>query len=278
MRSLLAAADLWDFGRAGIVLFVAFLLGIGVPALIRRLTRGDDDGDPRGVAVLGRLIRILLVTVALIYALAQLGVRITPLLTAAGIGGVALAFAVKTIFENFLAGILLLLRRPFRPGDEVASGELEGTVEVVNLRAVVLRTYDGQRVYIPNGQVLGEPIINRTAFPVRRSELIVGIDYDADAERAARLLTEALRAEDGVLSNPAPEVFVSELSASSVDLCAYFWHPSTMHEACKARHRAAIVLKAACDANDIPIPFPQMALRPADDGVPLAITLRREDT
>lgn len=280
MTVLLAALEPWDFGRAGLVLLGGVLVGILVPAVVRRFTRDEGDrtgGDPRGAAVLARLLRIVLLAVALIYALAQLGVRITPLLTAAGIGGVALAFAVKTIFENFLAGILLLLRRPFAPGDQVVSGDHEGVVEDVNLRAVVLRTYDGQRVFIPNGQVLGEPIVNRTAFDVRRSEIVVGIDYDADPARAARLLTEALRATDGILDEPAPEVYVAELGASSVNLCARFWHPSPMADAWEARHRAAIALKAACDDNDIPIPFPQMTLRPADDGAPLLVAPVRRD-
>ena len=153
------AASLSEWVRFGAVLAAGLLAGQVVRwALVRAERR---RGDVRGALVLGRLVRLAVVTLAVIYALAQVGVRIGPLVAAAGVGGVALAFALRSILENFLAGILLLLRRPFRPGDETAALDFSGTVEDVNLRTVVVRTYDGRRVFLPNGSVLSSPIVKR---------------------------------------------------------------------------------------------------------------------
>src|SRR5918911_169522 len=96
------------------------------------------------------------------YSLSVLGVRLGPLVGALGIGGVALAFAAQTILANFLGSIILQLRRPFRRGDQIATAGCEGTVEDVNFRTVVLRTFDGERVLVPCSQVLSNPITNHT--------------------------------------------------------------------------------------------------------------------
>lgn len=256
----LVAAGAWDWGRFGLVIAGGLALGLAVDrAVAAYAARGDSDR--RGAVVLGRLVRVAILLVALIYALPRVGVRIAPLLTAAGLGGVAVAFAVQNILQNFLAGILLLVRRPFRPGDQVATGENEGVVEDVNLRTVVLRTYDGQRVYVPNGDVVRNPIVNRTAFAQRRTELVVGVGYDSDLEHARRVIERAVAGAEGVLSDPAPEALVFRIGESSIDLCVRFWHASAMADMWRVRHAAAVALKRALDEAGIEMPFPQLALR-----------------
>ena len=202
------AADATEWIRAGVVLVVGLVLAQGLYAGVAR-AQTRQGGDRRGARAFGRIVRVVVVIAALIYALAQLGVRIGPLLAAAGVGGVALAFAIRSIFENFLAGVLILLRRPFRAGHEIVSEDHEGTVEDINLRAVVLRTYDGQRVFIPNGQILNAPLVNRTAFAIRRSELVVGVAYDTDLNQAVAVIERALSGTEDVVDEPAPEVLCS---------------------------------------------------------------------
>lgn len=264
------AATTAEWTRCVIIVAAGFVVGQGLAwGIPRAASRGDSD--PRGARVLGRMIRLVVVSAAVIYGVAQLGVRIGPLLTAAGIGGVALAFAVRTIFENFLAGILLLLRRPFRPGDQIGSADFEGVVEDLNLRAVVLRTLDGRRVLIPNGKVLSNPIINLTAFPARRTDLTVGVGYDADLEATRALIEDAVRGVAGVRADPPPEALVEAFGESTVDFCVRFWHAAPIREMWLVRHRVAVAVKQALDEAGVAMPFPQLALRAPADGRPVAL-------
>jgi small conductance mechanosensitive channel len=254
------AADGTEWVRAGVVLVAGLVLAQGLYAAVSR-AQTRRGGDRRGARAFGRIVRVVVVVAAMISALAQLGVRIGPLLAAAGVGGVALAFAIRSIFENFLAGVLILLRRPFRAGHEIVSEDHEGTVEDINLRAVVLRTYDGQRVFIPNGQILNAPLVNRTAFAVRRSEVVVGVAYDADLSRAVVVIRRALCGSDAVVGEPPPEVLCSAFGESAVELCVRFWHGATIEQAWRARHAAIVAVKGALDDAAITIPFPQLELR-----------------
>lgn len=256
------AADAAEWTRAGVILLVGLVLAQGLYAGVAH-AQARQGSDLRGARAFGRIVRVVVVVAAVIYALAQLGVRIGPLLAAAGVGGVALAFAVRSIFENFLAGVLILLRRPFRTGHEIVSEDHEGTVEDINLRAVVLRTYDGQRVFIPNGQILNAPLVNRTAYPTRRSELVVGVAYDTALDEAAAVIRRALAGADGVVSDPPPQALCSEFGESAVELCVRFWHGATIEQTWRARHAAVIAVKGALDDAGVAIPFPQLALRAA---------------
>jgi small conductance mechanosensitive channel len=122
-----------------------------------------------------------------------------------GIGSVAIGFAFKDILQNWLSGLLILYRQPFQRGDEIRSGEFEGVVERIEARATLLRTYDGQRVVVPNSDIYTRAIIVRTAFEQRRTEYDVGIGYGDDVDAACRLILDALRNTEGVESEPAPE-------------------------------------------------------------------------
>lgn len=126
---------------------------------------------------------------------------------------------------------------------------------------MVLRTYDGQRVFIPNGQMLNAPLVNRTAFAVRRSELVVGVAYDADLSEAVAVIGRALSAMEDVVGEPPPEVLCSAFGESAVELCVRFWHGATIEQAWRARHAAVVGVKGALDEVGIRIPFPQLELR-----------------
>lgn len=269
--TLPVAADAAQWTRFGAVLVGGVLLAEALRWAVLRVER--TRGDVRGAVVLGRLLRLAVLVLATIYALAQVGVRIGPLVAAAGVGGVALAFAVKSILENFLAGVLLLLRRPFRPGDEIASGTFEGVVEDVNLRTVVLRTFDGRRVFLPNGGVLGTAIVNQTAFPVRRSEIEVGVGYDADLARATTVAVRAVAGVDGVHADPAPEAFATAFGPSAMPLCVRFWHAASTPVAWRVRHDAVVAVKAALEAERVSLPFEQLTVRFAADSAALPVAV-----
>jgi small-conductance mechanosensitive channel len=178
------------------------------------------------------------------------------LLSTLGIGSIALGFAFKDILQNWLSGLLILYRRPFRRGDQIRSGEFEGTVEHIEARATLIRTYDGQRVVIPNADIYSRAVTVRTAFPIRRSDYEVGIGYGDDIEKARRVILGALEGVEGVVKDPAPDVVAWELDASSVNLKVRWWSDSKRSSVVQTRGRVIEAVKRALTEAGIDLPFP----------------------
>jgi small-conductance mechanosensitive channel len=183
-------------------------------------------------------------------------IRPADLLSTLGIGSIAIGFAFKAILQNWLAGLLILWRQLFRPGDQIISGDYEGTVEHVEARATLLRTYDGQRVVIPNSDIYTRAVTVRTAFPKRRSQYDVGIGYGDDMDRACRVILEALKGVEGVEQNPAPEAIPWALDASTVNIRVRWWSDSRRRSVVQTYGRVLAALKRALDAAGIDLPFP----------------------
>jgi small-conductance mechanosensitive channel len=195
------------------------------------------------VVVLG-----LLVVATIIFP----SVKPADVLATLGIGSVAIGFAFKDILQNWLSGLLILYRQPFRSGDQIRSGEFEGTVERIEARATLIKTYDGQRVVIPNSDIYTRAVTVRTAFPMRRSEYDVGIGYGDDIEEACRVILEALRQIDGVASEPEPEAFAWALDASSVNIKVRWWSESHRLNVVHVQGRVLTAIKRALsDAGTI---------------------------
>ncbi|HEX3620715.1 MAG TPA: mechanosensitive ion channel family protein [Acidimicrobiales bacterium] len=238
--------------------------GVIVAKVVRHLVAraaARDDGHGAAAEAVGRFAGLALAAIAFVYALGVIGVRLGPLVGALGIGGLALAFAGQSILSNFLASIILQLRRPFRRGDQVKLDDCEGTVEEINFRTVVLRTYEGQRVLVPCAQVLSTPITNHTTLGRRRTTLEVSVAYDADLEEARAVLLRAAHTVDGVLDHPSPEVWVESFGDSGIPLAMRFWHAPDAATLWRVRSAVAVAAKQALDAAGIAIPFPQRVLR-----------------
>lgn len=258
---------------------IVFVATIALAVLVRRLlVRALDRGDSdRHVGRLtGRFLSLILVALGTVYALGIVGVRIGPLLGALGVGGIALAFAAQDILQNFVAGVLLQVRRPFRVGDQIGSGDFEGTVEDVNLRTVEITSYDGLTVYLPNAEVLKSPIVNFTRTPLSRTSLTVGVAYDTDLGRAQQVLQAACRAAEGVQEPPAPEVWVEEFAESSINVAVRYWHAADIASRWRVRSAVAMSIKDALDTAGIAIPFPQRTLWFGPGGTTLPVTSASE--
>lgn len=143
-----------------------------------------------------------------------------PTTVAAGIGltGIVLGFALRDVLSNFVSGLLLLILRPFEIGDQIVVGELEGSVEKIELRATRLRAYDGRVMLVPNAEVFTSRIINNTADPLRRGKVEAWIGYDTDLKAAVQTACDAAIQADGVLDTPAPAVRINELGQDDVAL------------------------------------------------------------
>ncbi|GAA3620440.1 hypothetical protein GCM10022199_26150 [Marihabitans asiaticum] len=255
---------------AGVLVFVlALLISIAARvALSRYATRGESDRH--AVRQIGRLLSITLVLIGSLLALDVAGVRIGPMLGALGVGGIAVAIAAQDILQNFLAGLMIQVRRPFVIGDQIWTNDYEGTVVDVDLRATRLVTYDGLNVIIPNASVLREPIVNNTRTPLRRTTLAVGVRYDTDLELARYTLLTAVREVDGVSDRPSAEAFVEEFADSSINFALMYWHSADMATRWRVRTAVAIAVKKALDEAEIEIPFPQRVIWHGDGPEPEA--------
>ena len=149
------------------------------------------------------------------------------LMSALGIGSVAIGFAFKDIFQNLLSGILILLGEPFKIGDDIIVNNLEGTVEDIQIRATFLRSPDGRRIVIPNATVYTSPVTVNTAYQRRRCEFIVGIGYEDDVQKAKDIIMDILDRDQTILSQPGFTVNVSALADFSINLTVRWWVNTT---------------------------------------------------
>lgn len=236
--------------------FVAVLVATWFARRLAERVGGRLGLEPGTARPLARFVAAIVFLAGTVYVLSTLGIAIGPLLGALGVGGLALAFALQDIVENLIAGIMLQARRPFSLGDEVVVGEHAGIVRDVNLRATVLRTFDGRDVIVPSSTVLKNPIENTMALDRRRTTLTVGVTYEADLDDVRSLLVAAARGADGVLDRPAPDAWVEAFGPSAVDVAVVFWHGSAIADEWEARHAVAVAVKGALDSAGVDIPFP----------------------
>ncbi len=241
----------------GAVVLIAFYFsGKGVRILIRKSTANfhRNAGLVFGRLAQGAIAVLGLLVCASIVMPSFKGGDIIGLL---GLGSVAIGFAFRDILENFLAGVLLLIIEPFEVGDQIVVKEFEGTVEEIQTRATLIKTYDGRRVVIPNASIFSEAVIVNTAFAARRMEYDIGVGYGDDLELVERVLLEALRKIPSVLEDPAPDVLVVALAAASVNVRVRWWTkgPQRTH-VLEVQSAVLKVTKRALVASCIDLPFP----------------------
>ncbi|WP_107668803.1 mechanosensitive ion channel family protein [Cyanothece sp. BG0011] len=184
------------------------------------------------------------------------GLRLGDIIATLGLSSVAIGFAFQDIFKNFLAGILLLAQEPFRINDQIIVGEYEGTVEAISVRTTQIRTYQGERVLLPNSTVFTSAVQVRTAFNYRRTDLGVGVDYNTSLPQAKSILLKTVDDIQGILESPEPEVDLVSFGDSSIDLIVRYWTAPSQAVVRRIQSKTIIAIKAAFDAADINIPYP----------------------
>ena len=197
-----------------------------------------------------------IVGVALACVVAFPGLRLGDIIATLGLSSVAIGFAFQDIFKNFLSGILILIQRPFRIDDQIVVGDYEGTVERIDIRTTKIRTYDGERILMPNSEVFTSAVRVRTAFNQRRTDLAVGVDYNASLPEAKRILQKTIEKVEGVLAHKAPEIDLVGFGDSSIDFIVRYWTSPRQPQVRQVQTRAIMAIKAALDAANISIPYP----------------------
>ncbi len=263
----LGGLQLRDYLTALGIVLASLVIGRIVRMLITR-TLERRQADRFIAELIGRVVSYLIGTIGLVYGLEELGVAIGPALGALGIFGIALAFAVQDVLENFVSGVLLQLRRPFTAGDEVETSDYQGTVVQVDSRAVVIHTPAGETVRIPSATVIKQPIVNLTARRARRTTIVVGVAYGTSLAQATQVLTDALGATEGVLDSPAPDVMATEFGDSSINFAVRYWHEPSIASMWRVRHAVVLAVDEALASAGITIPFPQRVLHLAGGSEP----------
>ena len=240
-----------------LIIAVFYVVGRVVGYLVRR--NAERRGEHRTLEIaMGRLAQAGILLLGVLVAATAAFPNFTPanLISALGIGGVAIGFAFKDIFQNFLAGILILVTKPFIIGDQIRFKDYEGTVEDIQTRATFVKTYDGRRVIIPNGELYTNSVTVNTAFPQRRWEYDIGVGFGDDLERARAIILQALEEAEEVAPDPKADVILVELAESSVNLRARWWTASRIADGLNAQDRVLTRVKGALAAAGIDLPFP----------------------
>jgi small-conductance mechanosensitive channel len=200
------------------VWFLVRYLGIWINALDDRID--GIDLDPRDVSTLERLLAIGIIVVAIVVTLAILGLTslLYSALTAAGVFGIVIGFAVKDIAANFISGIFILIDRPFVIGDSIKIKDIAGTVANISLRSTDLVTFDGPVVTIPNSMMATEPTTNYTLSQYRRIVFIVSVLSTVDLNRATRIIEDTLEDEPRLMPDRPPAIYVDQIRDYVVDL------------------------------------------------------------
>ena len=243
-----------------VVLVVFWMLSGFVSRQVK--TRFADHERPSLGIALGRMAKIALVVLGVAFALMIVApsIDLGTLVGSLGIGSVAIGFAFKDILQNWLAGMLILIRKPFSIGDQIEAQGFEGTVEEIETRATILKTYDGEHVLIPNSTLYTNPVTVRTRTKLSRGEYTIGVSYDADIDEVLGLIETELGKIHGVAEDPAPEAFAWELADSSVNIKARWWTKSQRAEQVRIRGAAVRAIKIALDKAGVDIPYPHVTM------------------
>jgi small conductance mechanosensitive channel len=237
-----------------IILIVGRWVAIGIRKMVKRLMR-KSHMDETVISFSANLTYVGLLAFVVLAALGQLGIQTTSFIAVLGAAGLAVGLALQGSLANFAAGFLMIIFRPFHVGDYIEGAGAAGTVEKIEIFTTTLKSPDNKTIIVPNAKMTGDNIINWTIKGTRRVDMVFGIGYSDDIDKAKKVIEDVLNADTRILPDPSPQIALSELADSSVNFIVRPWvkasdywnvYFSTMEN-----------VKKAFDANQISIPFPQ---------------------
>ena len=237
-----------------VILIIGRWIAKGISRLIRRMMeKSQMDTTIRHFTV--NMAYIALMAFVVLAALSQLGIQTTSFIAVLGAAGLAVGLALQGSLSNFAAGFLMIIFRPIRVGDYIEGAGVAGTVEEIGIFTTTLATPDNKTVIIPNAGLTGGNIVNWTVKGTRRVDLIIGIGYDDDIDKARQLMMDVMAQDERILKNPAPQIGLIELGDSSVNFVVRPWVKASDYWGVHMETTEKI--KKAFDANGINIPYPQ---------------------
>lgn len=238
-----------------IVIVVGFWLSnLAGKLLVKILEKNKVDSSMH--RFLMRFLVVLLKIVVVIIALEQIGINVNSFVAALGAGGIAAGFGLQNSIAQFASGVQILFNKPFKSGDYIKLGDVEGKVKEIRFMYTTLITNDNKTVVVPNLNVTTNNLINYSAQGTMRIDLIYSIAYSNDIETAKKVLMNVATSNSNVIKNPKPFVGVNEHGASSIDLVLMVWVDSKNYWDTYFRMQEDV--KLAFDRNGITIPFSQL--------------------
>lgn len=217
---------------------------------------GRSRMDETAQGFLRSLIGIIFTTFVIVITLSTLGIPMTSIVTTIGAAGVAVALALQNSLSNVAGGFLILMNKPFVKGDFISTNGNEGTVEDISILSTKLLTLDNKVIYIPNSMISGNTLINYSREENRRVDLVFSIAYEEDHREAIKLISSIIAEHKLILSDIAPFVRVSSLSASSVDITVRVWTKNGDYWT--VYFDLIEQVKSAFDQNGIEIPYSKL--------------------
>ncbi len=250
-----------NIAAAIVVLVVTWLLAKGLKKLLEKAmasagVRKALIGLTRTVAGVGVWVLGILIAMAVLFPSVKPG----SVLAALGVGGIAIGFAFKDIFENFMAGAMIMLRKPMRIGDFIHCEGVEGKIEEIMIRDTYVRQTDGQLVLVPNAMLFKNPVYVRTDEKLRRFEILAGVSYDANVDEARDIIRKAVERLEVVAKDKPVDVFATEFNSSSIDFRVRWWTESKPRDLHESRDKVIASIKSALDEAGIEIPYPYRTL------------------
>jgi len=247
------------FGLKVVTALAVYIIGkmvVGIVVKVLRAVLTKSKMDEMLLNFVASIVRSVLLLFVIIAALDQLGVDTTSFIALLGAAGLAIGLALQSTLQNFAAGVMLIIFRPFQKGDFIEAAGISGKVCNISIFNTVISTGDNKQIIVPNGDVYGGTITNYSAHDTRRIDMVFGIGYDDDMKQAKKIMEQVIAADERVLKDPTTLIAVSELADSSVNFVVRPWVKTADYWAVKF----ALIenIKEAFDKNNISIPYPQI--------------------
>ncbi len=242
-----------------VILIAGFWFAGFAKRSVRRLMDRSEKIDPTISIFFSSLVRYAIIVFTILAVLDQFGVETTSFVALIGAIGLAIGFALQGTLSNVASGIMLLFFRPFKVGHFVDAGGISGTVKGINLFSTEMATPDNVQIIVPNSEIWGSAIKNFSFNPTRRVDMVMGISYDDDIDKAMGIIKEILNADARTHEDPAPVIAVGTLGESSVDILVRPW--CNADDYWKYRWDVTKKIKETFDDKGISIPYPHRVIQ-----------------
>lgn len=244
-----------SFIMALLIFFIGKWIVNKIVRILGKVLRKINGIDLTLVKFLENITYYALITVVIIAALNKLGIATTSFLAILGAAGLAIGLALKDSLGNFASGVMIVIFKPFKVGDNVIAGGVTGTVTEVSIFNTVFLTADNQKIIVPNSKITSSSITNVNAKDTRRIDIIIGISYEDNIKQAKEVLEKVVKENDRVLKDKSIAIAVAELADSSVNISVNVWVKSSDYGSVKSELLENI--KVTFDEFGISIPYPK---------------------
>jgi small conductance mechanosensitive channel len=255
-------AKIWElltvFGLKILAALAILILGRWVAKFLSSILKKvmtKSNVDATLVKFIHNLTYVALLVFVVLAALGQLGIQTTSFIAVIGAAGLAVGLALQGSLANFAAGVLMIIFRPFKVGDLIEGAGVTGTVEEIQIFTTQLKTPDNKTIIIPNAKISGDNITNYSTKGTRRVDLVIGIGYDDDIDKAKKIMADVMAQDERILKDPPPNIAVAELADSSVNFVVRPWVKA--EDYWNVYSDITENIKKRLDSEGISIPFPQ---------------------